>query len=179
MGSEAMRRLGLIVAIVVATVDVVYLWYIGFVQSGASELPWRVPFVASYLGVVAVCAILSAMVLARTWQMTLLGASAGGLVVLGFFALFSIGLPLFVMGLLVVATLVRAITNGSRRGASAVVASAGALTAVVVLLTGFEITGRIIACPPGVVSGGGGAGFLTGPYSYTCQNGRAIVTYGP
>lgn len=53
----AMRRLGLIVAIVVATVDILYIWYVGFVQGGTSDLPWRVPFVAAYLGALAICAI--------------------------------------------------------------------------------------------------------------------------
>jgi hypothetical protein len=174
-----MRRLGLIVSVVIATVDGLYLWYVGFVQGATSDLPWRVPFVAAYLGVVAICAGLSAMVSSGTWRIALMGASAGGLLVLGYFALFSIGLPLIAVGLLVVVALVSAITSSSRRSVAAGVSIAGALAAVLVLLAGFEITGRIIGCPPGAVSGGGGGGFLTESYLYTCQNGRAIVTYGP
>jgi hypothetical protein len=84
-----MRPLGLIVAIVVATVDIFYVWYVAFVQSGTSDQPLRVPFVAAYLGVLAI------------------------------FALFSIGLPLVVMGLLAVTALVRVIQNASRRGRAA------------------------------------------------------------
>jgi hypothetical protein len=173
-----MRRLALIVAIVVAAVDIFYVWYVRFVQVGVSDQPWRVPFVASYLGLVAICAALSAAASAGPWRVALLGASAGGLVVLGFFGLFSIGLPLFVMGLLAVAALVRAITSATSRRLMAGASIAGALVAVLVLMAGFAITERLIACPPGAVSGSG-SGLLSGPYSYTCQNGRAIVRYGP
>jgi hypothetical protein len=155
-----MRRLGLIVGVVVATVDGVYLWYVVFVQSATSDLPWRVPFVAAYLGVVPICAVLFDM------------ASSGT-------SRFSIGLPLVVMGLLVVVALVSAISSTSRRSVAAGASIAGALAAVLVLLAGFEITGRIIACPPGAISGSGGGGFLSESYSYTCQNGRANVKYGP
>jgi hypothetical protein len=174
-----MRRLGLIVGVVVATVDALYIWYVVFVQGATSDLPWRVPFVAAYLGVVAICAVLFATASSPIWRIALVGASAGGLLVLGFFALFSIGLPLVVMGLLLAVALVSAINSGSRRSVAAGASIAGALAAVLVLLAGFEITGRIIACPPGAVSGSGGGGFLSESYSYTCQNGRAIVTYGP
>jgi hypothetical protein len=172
-----MRPLGLIVAIVVATVDVLYVWYIGFVQVGTSDQPWRVPFVAAYLGVVALSALLSTFVPAGTWRVALLGASSSGLLILGFLALFSIGLPLVIMGLLMAATLVRAIERANRSGFSAGASVVGALTALLVLLAGLWITERIIACPPGAVSGGG-TGFLSGSYSYTCQNGRTTVAYG-
>jgi len=174
-----MRRLGLIVAGVVATVDVLYVWYIGFVQSGTSDQPWRVPFVASYLGALAFCAVLSATLPEGSWRIAFAGASAGRLLVLGFLALFSIGLPLVVMGLVTAAGLIRMINSATRRDLAARASIAGALTAVLVMLAGFGIAERIIACPPGAVSGGGGGGLLSGPYSYTCQNGRAIVTYGP
>jgi hypothetical protein len=173
-----MRRLGLVVAIVVVAVDVLYLWYVGFVQSGTSDQPLRVPFVAAYPGVVAICALLSALLSDGAWRIALLGASATGLLFLGFVAIFSIGLPLLVMGLLAVAALVEAIKRATRRGLAARASIAGALAAVLVMFAGFAITERIIACGPGVVSGGGSGGLLSGPYSYTCQNGRAIVTYG-
>ena len=172
-----MRRVGLIVAIVVAVVDVLYVWLVGFVQGARSDMPWAVPFAASYLGLLAVCALLSATGSPSSWRIALLGAAAGGLVVLGFLALFSIGLPLFVMGLVSIAALVRTIRRATIRGLATGASIVGALAAVLILLAGFEITYRIIApCRPGVVSGGG-TGFLTPPYSYTCQNGRAIVTW--
>lgn len=163
-------------AIVVAVVDVLYVWFVEFVQGATSDMPWVAPFVASYLGLLAVCALLSATGSPRSWRIALLGVSAGGLVVLGFLALFSIGLPLFVMGLLSVAALVRTVAGATNRRLATGASIAGALTAILVVLAGFDITDRIIACRPGVVSGGG-TGFLTSSYSYTCQNGRAIVTW--
>jgi hypothetical protein len=174
---RSLRRVGVIVAIVVATVDVLYIGYAVFVQRATSDMPWVVPFVATYLGLLAVCALLSATGSAGSWRIALLGACAGGLVVLGFLALFSVGLPLFVMGLVSIAALVRAIRGATNRGLAAGASIAGAVIAVLVLLAGFEIADRIIACPPGAVSGGG-SGFLTPSYSYTCQNGRTIVTWG-
>ncbi len=48
---------------------------------------------------------------------------------------------------------------------------AGGIVAVVGLLAGFAVTERIIACPPGAVSGGGSGGLLAGSYSYTCRGG--------
>ena len=172
-----MRLLGVITAIVVATVDLLYVWYIGFVQSGVSDQPWRVPFVASYLGALAICALLSAIVSGGSWRVVLAGACASGLLVLGFLAMFSIGLPLVVMGLLTVAALVTAIKGEASPRLAVGASVAGALVALIVLLAGLGISERIIACPLGAVSGGGTT-FLSGSYSYTCQNGRAIVTFG-
>jgi len=94
-------------------------------------------------------------------------------------ALFSIGLPLIVAGLVAFAGLLRTINDSAGRRMAAGTSIAGALAALVVLFVGFVVTERIIGCPPGVISGSGGGGFLTSSYSYTCRNGRAIVTYGP
>jgi hypothetical protein len=171
-----MRRVGLIVAIVVAVVDALYIWFVGFVQGATSDMPWVLPFVAPYLGLLAVCALLSATGSSSSWRIALLGASAGGLVVLGFLALFSVGLPLLVVGLVSIAALVRAIRGATKPRLATGASIAGALIAILVMLAGSEITDRVIACRPGVVSGGG-TGFLTDSYSYTCQNGRTIVTW--
>jgi hypothetical protein len=172
-----MRLLGVIVALLVVTVDLLYVWYIEFVQSALSDQPWRVPFVASYLGALAICALLSAVVSGGSWRVVLAGAAASGLLVLGFLGMFSIGLPLFVMGLLTTGALVMAVKSAVRPGLAAGAPVVGALVAVIVLVAGLGISERVIACSPGLVSGGGTT-FLSGSYSYTCQNGRAIVTWG-
>ena len=80
------------------------------------------------------------------------------------------------MGLVSIAALVSAIRGATNRRLATGASIAGALSAVLIMLAGFAITDRIIACRPGVVSGGG-TGFLTSSYSYTCQNGRAIVMW--
>jgi RNA polymerase sigma factor (sigma-70 family) len=46
IGGGAIRRRGLVVAIMVPAGDILYIWYIGFVQGGTSAL--EVPFVASH-----------------------------------------------------------------------------------------------------------------------------------
>jgi hypothetical protein len=43
---------------------------------------------------------------AGSWRLALIGAAIAGLLVLGFFGLFSIGLPLFLMGLVAVGIVV-------------------------------------------------------------------------
>lgn len=171
-----MRRLGLIVAILVLTVDVLYVWYVVFVQRDGSDQPWTVPFVAAYLVAMAVCAVLAATIPAATWRLAFLGATAIGLLVLGFFALMSIGLPLFIMGLVSAAVLVNAIRHAARRRRALAVSLTGALASISLQFVGFAVTERMIACPPGAVSGSGG-GLFSGSYTYTCQNGHAIVRF--
>jgi hypothetical protein len=97
---------------------------------------------------------------------------------LGFFALFSIGLPLGAAALLAIVGLVRVVGKSERRGMMVASSIAGGIIAVVGLLAGFAVTERIVACPPGAVSGGGSGGLLAGSYSYTCRGGRTIVTWG-
>lgn len=168
-----MLRIGTIVAILVVAVNIVYVAIAG--GQGASDQPLRVPFVAGYLVTLAVCAAIAAGTPSNRWRAGLLGASAAGLVLLGLFAIFSIGLPLLVAGLLAVAGLVRLIGLTSQPRSLLARSLAGGVIAVVLLFGGFAITERIIACPPGAVSGEGGGLFTS--YSYTCQNGHATVTY--
>jgi hypothetical protein len=131
-----------------------------------------VPFVGGYMLLMA--ALLGISLMANPRVMTLrpamLAAAAAGLVLLGFFALFSIGLPWFIAGILSAVAAIRSL--GGRIGKSAVLSEvAGALIALIVLLGGFEVTQRIIVCPPTGEMGGGSSGFLTGPYHYRCVDG--------
>jgi hypothetical protein len=171
-----MRPLSLIAAILVVATDILYISIIRAQQGGPSDMPWIVPFVAGYLLVMAVCAGLAARLTTGRWTTGLLGAATAGCLLLGYFALMSIGLAVILAGMLSLATLVRVLRQASRAQSAADIA--GALAAVVFLIAGFEVTERIIVCQPGVQSSGGGSGFLTGSYSYTCQNGKAVVTFG-
>jgi hypothetical protein len=137
-----------------------------------------VAFVASYLVVQA--ALLAASLL-RRWsavmRVSLRAGAAGGLLVLGILAIFSIGLPLLVAGAMATGATVR----GMRRpilAASSIWAVAAAALAVVVLVTGFEVTERLIVCPAHGSSGGGGTGLVSGPYYYECVNGRLTFHSG-
>jgi hypothetical protein len=131
-----------------------------------------VPFVSGYMVLMAALLGLSlgGHPLLVTVRPAMLVAAAAGLMLLGVFALFSIGLPIFVAGVLAAVAAVRTIAGGNSRNAM-LSEVAAAVIAVIVLVGGFEITQRIIVCPPTGTMGGGGSGFLTGSYHYQCNNG--------
>jgi hypothetical protein len=97
--------------------------------------------------------------------------AAGGLLVLGIVAAFSIGLPLIVAGVLAAAATVRTLSPPHLTPA-ALSGGVAALVSVAVLVSGFEVTERLIVCPDHGTMSGGGSGFVTGPYHYECVDGR-------
>lgn len=175
-----MRWTGIAVAAIAGTVDVLYL---GYVNSQQASAPWflRVPFVAGFIVLMAICAALSAWASAIRWRPLLLGASAGGLLLLGFFAMFSIGLPLVAAGLVALAGLMGTLsqTDPAARMSSALarvgMAAVGAVMAVVILLAGFTLTEFAIRCPVSGTEGGGG-GPVLGSYQYSCDNGKLTIS---
>ena len=112
-----------------------------------------------------------------TTRMALRAAAAGGLLVLGVVAMFSIGLPLVIAGALATAATVRTASR-QRVMLSSVSAVGAAMIAVAILVTGFEVTDRLIVCPEHGTMGGGGSGFVTGPYYYDCVNGKLTFHSG-
>jgi len=128
----------------------------------------------------AICAALSSGVSTARWRALLLGVSAAGLILLGFFAIFSIGLPLMVAGVLASLGLIAlgpARLSGEPSGkASAAVAAGGAVLAVVVLLLGLSFTELAIRCPANGIESGSGAVLLGGPYQYSCDNGELTIS---
>jgi hypothetical protein len=131
-----------------------------------------IPFVTSFMLLMALLLSLSLLRRPRLVALrpALRAAPAAGLLVLGFFALFSIGLPIFLAGILATIAAVLAIVDPHSKNAvpSGV---AAAVIAVVVLVAGFVVTQRIILCPPTGSMGGSGSGFLTGAYHYECVDG--------
>ena len=146
-----MRWAGVAAAVIAGTVDVLYLGIVG--SQGASNPEFlRVPFVAAFIALMAICAALSSRASAERWRSLLLGVSAAGLLLLGLFAIFSIGLPLVVAGVLASLGLMRALSQAkSARGtsgrAAVAMAAGGAVAAVVVLLAGFSVADFAIRCP--------------------------------
>jgi hypothetical protein len=158
---------------------VVYLLII----RGQGDLPpdtkATAPFVAGYLLLMAVLLWLSLLnhpmlVLARP---AMRAGAAAGLLVMGVFAAFSIGVPVFLAGILATIGAIRALP-GTKLSNAMLSQFAAALIAVTVLVGGFEVTQRIIVCPPSGTMGGGGSGFLTGAYSYECVNGTLKMYSG-
>jgi hypothetical protein len=170
-----MRWAGVAAAVIAGTVDVLYLGMVG--SQGASNPEFlRVPFVAAFIALMAICAGLSSRASAERWRPLLLGASAAGLLLIGYFALFSIGLPLLVAGALCLVSLLGALGRGPRKAAVAGLAAGGAVAAVVVLLAGFALAEYAIRCPARGVETGGGSGFLGGSYEYSCNNGTLTIS---
>lgn len=149
--------------------------YLGLMIGQPERSPdvFTVPFVAGYLLLMAVLLGISLLrrpriVAARTW---LRAGAAGGLLVLGILAAFSIGLPFILAGALATGAAVRAL-RGPQLTAAAFSGVAAALIAVALLVAGFEVTERMIVCPAHGSAGGGGTGLVTGPYYYECVNGQ-------
>ena len=73
-----MRRLAGVAAIIAAVVDAVYYGFVSH-QDGHDPLGWRVPFVVTFIALLAITAALSTRASATTWRPALLGVSAIGL----------------------------------------------------------------------------------------------------
>jgi hypothetical protein len=132
-----------------------------------------VPFVSGYLVFMAVLLWLATLDQPRlaTLRPAMLAAAGAGLLLLGIFAMFSIGLPIFLAGVLASIAAVRVLVGMNSRKAL-VSEIAAAVIAVTVLVGGFGVSSRIIVCPPTGTMGGGGSGFLTPAYHYQCVNGK-------
>jgi hypothetical protein len=171
-----MRWLAVIAAVIAALTDILYYGVV-VGQGDHDPIRWRVAFVATFIAVLAITAALSARVSASAWRPALLGLSAIGLLAMGYIAIFSIGLPLLFAGALAFIALVISLT-ASRQPAGLLKAGAGALIALVIFVGGFEASERVIACAPTGVETGSGSGLLSGPYHYTCVNGKLTVYPG-
>jgi hypothetical protein len=137
-----------------------------------------VPFVTGYM---VLMAALLAGSLVRGVQagprMTMRAAAAAGLLVLGILALFSVGLPLVVAGATATGATVRTL-RGPHLTSASLIAVGVAVLSVALLVGGFEVTERFIACPAHGTSAGGGTGLVTGPYHYECVDGRLSFQMG-
>jgi hypothetical protein len=169
-----MRWAGVGAAIIAAAVDVLYL---GVASSDAQFL--RVPFVAGFIALMAICAALSARASATRWRPLLLGISTAGLLLLGVIGIFSIGVPLLIAGLLALVGLINSLSRESAPGrsgkAAAGMVAGGALLAVVVLLAGFIVTEFAIRCPSNGVIDASGSSLFGGP-AYNCDNGKLTIS---
>jgi hypothetical protein len=175
-----MRWAGVGAAIIAAADDALYLGFVG-TQGGSDPQFLRVPFVAIFIALMAICAALSSRASATRWRPLLLGVSAAGLLLLGYFAMFSIGLPLVLAGVLASLGLINALgqarfsreTSGK---AAVAMAAGGAVLAVVVLLAGFSFAELAVQCPSNGVESGSGPSLLGGSYQYSCVNGKLTIS---
>jgi hypothetical protein len=125
----------ILAAAAVLAIDVVYVALIVF--QGPGPNPYVPFFVSAYLALMAaliVVALIPRPEIMR-WRVPLRAAAAGGLLVLGMLAVFTIGMPIVIAGLLVVFSLLKTRPAGAR-WPGAVSAS----IAIAVLLAGFQLT---------------------------------------
>jgi len=143
---------------------------------GPSAQPYIPRFVGGYLAVMA--ALIVVALLPRPEivpiRAPLRAAAAAGLLVLGIFAAFSIGLPLVVAGILTGFALSRT-QREPRRGVARVSGLVAAALTVAVMIAGLDVTQRLIVCPDSGEVGGGGSALLGGSYQYECKNGQLTV----
>lgn len=175
-----MRWAGVGAAIIAAADDALYAGLVN-TQGGSPPNFLRVPFVAAFIALMAICAALSSGVSTARWRALLLGVSAAGLILLGFLAIFSIGLPLVVAGVLGSLGLINALGQARSSGepsrkAAVTMAVGGAVLAVVVLLVGLSVTELAIRCPANGIESGSGGVLLGGPYQYSCDNGKLTIS---
>lgn len=180
MEDRTTRVLVAVPIVVVIVMDALYA-AIAVNQNSLDHAPpekFIFPFLGAYLAVMAVLLIAS---LIRRWsapaRTALRAAAAGGLLVLGVVAMFSIGLPLVIAGAMATAATVRTASR-HRVMLSSLSAVGAAMIAVTILVAGFEVTERLIVCPDHGTMGGGGSGFVTGPYQYECVEGKLTLHSG-
>jgi len=164
-------RLLLIIAIVVAEADEAL-----YIVNQGSDRPadvLTVPFVASFIQLMAVLLGVSMLTSPTVigYRPALRAGAAAGLLVMGVFGAFSIGAPLFIAGAVAAGVAVRTLTPtpGWR---SIVSALAAAAVVVALLVTGFEVTARVIECPTYGSSGGNWPGIVTRGFNWECTGGQ-------
>lgn len=163
-----------------AIVVVVVGLYIGIIDAqGPSNQPYVPRFVGAFLAVMAaliVIALLPRPEIALI-RAPMRAAAAGGLLMLGIFAAFSIGLPLVIAGFIVTFALSRT-ERTPRRGPARLSGLVAAALTVAILIAGLDVTQRLIACPDSGQSAGSGSSLVSGSFAYECNNGRLTMHSG-
>src|SRR5260370_33837413 len=109
-------RLLLIIAIVVAEADEALYLFVIFNQSPRAPDVLTVPFVASFIQLMAILVGISLLSLPAGVRLrpALRGGGAAGLLMLGVIGAFSIGAPLFLAGIVVLGVAVRTVSQAPR-----------------------------------------------------------------
>ena len=174
MSDGRIARLLLIISIVVAEADeALYIFLIANQGSPRPPDVLTVPFVASFIQLMAVLLGISMVESPMFIRLrpALRGGAAAGLLVLGVFGAFSIGAPLFVAGLIATGVGVRTLTLAPGPW-SILSAFAAGVVVVALLITGFELTARVIECPAVGSSGGSWNGMVTRGFTWQCAGGQ-------
>jgi hypothetical protein len=166
------RRLATLGGAFILVADGVYLFAIS--QQGATDNTLRVPFVAVFLAVCGLLALLGADTSQPRLQLALMSFSATGTLIFGVLGIFSIGLLLILAAIPLVIAVVR---QRAARPPGLAIVLAAACAALAVTVVGLQETSYPVSCPSRGEMYGSGTGFLTGGYTYSCVNGK--LTIGP
>ena len=170
---RAQRVLVSVAAVAVLAIDALYVTLIQAQGGPPSDEPLVVPFVAGYLGLLAVALGLT-LVLPGLLRVGVRGAAAGGLLLMGVLTGFSIGVGVLVAAIVSIAALVVTVSRhpGARPAAAAV---AGIVVGVALLLIGLEVAWSHVVCAPTGESGGSIPSLIGPGASYECNNGVLTV----
>ncbi len=168
------RVLVAVAVVAIVAIDALYLAIVSS-QGGAPPAdPLVAPFLASYLGLVAVLLAVS-MVAPDPVKAGIRGAASAGLLVVGVLAAFSIGVAVLVAAALCIAALVMVVSrHPSRR--TVIAAIAGCAVGVAVLVVGLQVAWQTIQCPASGDAGGTVPTFFGAGTSYECVNGHLTLT---
>ncbi len=165
-----------VAVVAVVAIDALYVALV-YNQSDRPPDVYTPIFVAGYLALMVVALVVSLIAGLRIpWlRPALRGAATGGLVVMGVLAAFSVGLPILIAGMLVLASTVLELVNrwGVVRLVTAVVA---AVLAGGLLLWGLDATSTILVCPSSGEMGGTTSGVLGHSITYLCTDGRLTTS---
>ena len=170
-----MHKLCLAGAALAFLIDGVYLAVIE-TQHDAGVLSFRVPFVAGFIAVAGVAAGLASWPRLDRRAPLLLGFSAASLVAMGVIAIFSVGIAILLAAVPVVVAAVLSLSR-ARQPLGLMQGLGGFVLALVVFVAGLQLTEMPVACPPTGYVAGSGPGLFSGPYHWTCVNGK--LTVGP
>ena len=173
---RGVRRLAAVGAGLAGLVCLLYLVVVSG-QPGDGAISLRVPFVAAFIAAMALAAAAAAGKRADRFAPLLLGLSAAGLLAMGVIAIFSIGVALLVAAIPILVAAVLAVQR-SHELAGVVQLVGGLALALAVFVVGIRVTEVPVACPPSGYESGSGPGLFSGPYHWTCVNGRLTVAPG-
>lgn len=177
MGAR-LRSIILVAVILAAVDDFLYVSeVVGPPHQRGYPLVSRPAFVGAFIAITAISAALSLRSSAARWRTPLLGLGSVGLIAMGYIAMFSIGVPLLVAGLLCLIALIGTLVASGRRIA-VLKAVVGGLLALAIFVGGFELTAQAITCPPHGFEGGSGSSFLRGSFHYLCVDGKLTIRPG-
>ena len=166
----AERVLVVVAAVAVAATDAAYIAIIRSQSGPGTPDVLTVPFVASYQLLMALLLVAS-LIVRRGARPAIRGAAAAGLLVMGWLAAMSVGIPLLIAAALAMGATVLALN--ARSGFWPLVSTAGGVVlAVALLVVGFEFSWRYLVCPPTGQMSGTTATFTPGQsVIYDCNEG--------